>query len=124
MNNPLGLRLFSSTSNKTWTKLEQPLSAAKTSSKHTIANWVKWILGSLLTVLISFWRDKYWGNLQKIEGEAEVVMEELTQDIIHKVDALKQDLGDLKTLVRPLLIRLKTMNFKETTPQFLQRKQN
>ncbi|KAK9943223.1 hypothetical protein M0R45_008839 [Rubus argutus] len=163
MNNPLGLRLFSSTSNKTWTKLEQPLPAAKTSSKHTIANWAKWILGSLLTVLISFWRDKYWGNLQKIEGEAEVVMEEvenvaeiiervatvsekvsaqvadklpdhtklketallvervseiaaqdaqLTQDIIHKVDALKQDLGDLKTLVRPVVDKIENHEFQ------------
>ncbi|XP_062030264.1 uncharacterized protein LOC133746118 isoform X2 [Rosa rugosa] len=161
-NNPLGLRLFSSTNNKPWTKLEQPLPAT-TSSRHTISNWVRWILGSLLSILIPVWTHKYWGNLQKIEGEAEVVMEEvdnvakvvervatvaekvsadvadklptnhtrlkeialliervselaaqdaqLTQDFIHKVDALKQDLGDLKTLVEPVVDKIENYEF-------------
>ncbi|XP_061988795.1 uncharacterized protein LOC133707256 [Rosa rugosa] len=161
-NNPLGLRLFSSTNNKPWTKLEQPLPAT-TSSRRTIPNWVRWILGSLLSILIPVWTHKYWENLQMIEGEAEVVMEEvdnvakvvervatvaekvsadvadklptnhtrlkkialliervselaaqdaqLTQDFIHKVDSLKQDLGDLKTLVEPVVDKIENYEF-------------
>ncbi|KAM5575363.1 hypothetical protein ABKV19_014368 [Rosa sericea] len=162
-NNPLGLRLFSSTNNKPWTKLEQPLPAT-TSPRHTISNWVRWILGALLSILIPVWTHKYWGNLQKIEGEAEVVMEEvdnvakvvervatvaekvsadvadklptdhtrlkeialliervselaaqdarLTQDFIHKVDALKKDLGHLKTLVEPVVDKIENYEFQ------------
>ncbi|XP_050366264.1 uncharacterized protein LOC126784795 [Argentina anserina] len=116
---------------------------------------VRWILGSLMSILIPFWTHKYWRKLQMIEGEAEVVMEEvdnvakvvdrvatavekvsadladklpsghtklkqlalliervselaahdaqLTQEFIHKVDALKQDLRDLEKLVQPVV---------------------
>ncbi|XP_004292518.1 PREDICTED: uncharacterized protein LOC101310960 [Fragaria vesca subsp. vesca] len=160
-NNALGLRLFSSTSNKPCTKLEQPLPA--TTSRQTISTWVRWIFGSLLSILIPFWTHKYWRNLQMIEGEAEVVMEEvdnvakdvervatvaekvsadvaeklpthtklkqialliervselaaqdaqLTQQFIHKVDALKEDLEDLEKLVKPAVNKIENYEFQ------------
>lgn len=68
MNNPLGLRLFSSTNNKPWTKLEQPLPAATTSSKHTIPNWYVWIKISYSQLITPncdalFFENIYWSWL-------------------------------------------------------------
>ncbi|XP_031379506.1 uncharacterized protein LOC116194757 [Punica granatum] len=118
-------------------------------------SWARWLMGSLLTILLPFLKLKWGTKLQRIEGEAEVVMEEvekvaevvkkvatvaekvseevaegissdnsklkeaavwvervskatahdaqLTQDIIHKVDALEHDMNDFETVVEPII---------------------
>ncbi|KAL5854997.1 hypothetical protein ACOSQ3_004830 [Xanthoceras sorbifolium] len=112
--------------------------------------WARWVLGSLLTLFLPLWKQK-WDKLYKIEGEAEMVAEEiekiaeateklseeaadkipenhqklkdtalfiqrlskatahdaqLTLNIFHKVDELKEDLNDLETLVEPIVDKI------------------
>ncbi|KAJ6370287.1 hypothetical protein OIU76_028542 [Salix suchowensis] len=116
----------------------------------------KWILGSILSIILPFWKRKR-EELKRLEGEAEIIVEEvghvaevvekvaavaekvseevaevlpengklketallieqvskaaahdakLTQDIIHKVDALKHDIDDLKMMVDPVMEKI------------------
>ncbi|KAJ6420759.1 hypothetical protein OIU84_028174 [Salix udensis] len=89
--------------------------------------WAKWILGSILSIILPFWKRKR-EELKRLEGEAEIIVEEvghvaevvekskfqnaaahdakLTQDIIHKVDALKHDIDDLKMMVDPVMEKI------------------
>ncbi|BFG41211.1 hypothetical protein CerSpe_274850 [Prunus speciosa] len=147
---PQSLRLFS-TNSRPWTKRDTKVltggedkvqqSHHATSTRLTFAHWFKWMLGSILSLMLPFWAQN-WGKLKRIEGRAEIVMEEvenvaevvekvanvaekvsadvtelpdntklketvllveraskvaaqdaqLTQDLIHKVETLKQDL--------------------------------
>ncbi|CAL5213605.1 unnamed protein product [Lathyrus oleraceus] len=50
------------------------------------SSWVKWVLCSLFSFMIPFWRQK-WGKLQRIEEEAELVIEEVEKvaEVIEKV---------------------------------------
>ncbi|KAJ6372021.1 hypothetical protein OIU77_002360 [Salix suchowensis] len=116
----------------------------------------KWILGSILSIILPFWKRKR-EELKRLEGEAEIIVEEvgqvaevvekvaavaekvseevaevlpengklketallieqvskaavhdakLTQDFIHKVDALKHDIDDLKMMVDPVMEKI------------------
>ncbi|KAJ6289956.1 hypothetical protein OIU78_025805 [Salix suchowensis] len=118
--------------------------------------WAKWILGSVLSIFLPFWKRKR-EELKRLEGEAEIIVEEvghvaevvekvatvaekvseevaeglpengklketallieqvskaaahdakLTQDFIHKVDALKHDIDDLKMMVDPVMEKI------------------
>ncbi|KAJ6372020.1 hypothetical protein OIU77_002360 [Salix suchowensis] len=118
--------------------------------------WAKWILGSILSIILPFWKRKR-EELKRLEGEAEIIVEEvgqvaevvekvaavaekvseevaevlpengklketallieqvskaavhdakLTQDFIHKVDALKHDIDDLKMMVDPVMEKI------------------
>ncbi|KAJ6683584.1 hypothetical protein OIU85_007288 [Salix viminalis] len=118
--------------------------------------WAKWILGSILSIFLPFWKRKR-EELKRLEGEAEIIVEEvghvaevvekvatvaekvseevaeglpengklketallieqvskaaahdakLTQDFIHKVDALKHDIDDLKMMVDPVMEKI------------------
>ncbi|KAJ9174918.1 hypothetical protein P3X46_013513 [Hevea brasiliensis] len=40
------------------------------------ASWAKWMLGSMLSLILPFWKEK-WEKLKMIEGEAEIVGEEV-----------------------------------------------
>ncbi|KAI3439261.1 uncharacterized protein J3R85_004988 [Psidium guajava] len=48
--------------------------------------WVRWVTGSILSLLIPFWKLK-WDKLQQIEGEAEEVIEdaEILAEVVEKV---------------------------------------
>ncbi|CAK8578000.1 unnamed protein product [Lathyrus sativus] len=50
------------------------------------SSWVKWVLCSLVSFMIPFWRQN-WGKLQRIEEEAEIVIEEVEKvaEVIEKV---------------------------------------
>lgn len=37
--------------------------------------WAKWILGTILSILIPFWQE--WEKLRRIEGESEIIVEEV-----------------------------------------------
>uniref|UniRef100_A0A6N2L2T9 Uncharacterized protein n=1 Tax=Salix viminalis TaxID=40686 RepID=A0A6N2L2T9_SALVM len=121
--------------------------------------WAKWILGSILSIFLPFWKRKR-EELKRLEGtkvpnEAEIIVEgtvaevvekvatvaekvseevaeglpengklketallieqvskaaahdaKLTQDFIHKVDALKHDIDDLKMMVDPVMEKI------------------
>ncbi|XP_024980629.1 uncharacterized protein LOC112517436 [Cynara cardunculus var. scolymus] len=121
----------------------------------SIFSWVKWVLGSMLPLLFSFWKQK-WDNMLKLEGKVEEVVKEaeevaevvekvastteklsaevaeklqkgqmkeialevehvssvaakdaqMTQDFIHKVGDLKQDLKNLETMVEPVIDKI------------------
>ncbi|KAH0977055.1 hypothetical protein GBA52_026774 [Prunus armeniaca] len=162
---PQSLRLFS-TNSRPWIKLDTKVlnggedkvqqSHQATSTRLNFAHWFKWMLGSILSLMLPFWAQN-WGKLKRIEGKAEIVMEEvetvaevvekvanvaekvsadvadelpdnsklketvllveraskvaaqdaqLTQDLIHKVEILKQDLGDLETLAEPVVEKI------------------
>ncbi|KAF3435057.1 hypothetical protein FNV43_RR22144 [Rhamnella rubrinervis] len=54
--------------------------------KHTFLCWARWVLGSVLTVLLPFWKNE-WTKLQRIEGTVEMVVEEVENvaEVVEKV---------------------------------------
>ncbi|KAI3774602.1 hypothetical protein L1987_49161 [Smallanthus sonchifolius] len=120
-----------------------------------IFSWIKWILGSMLPLVFSFWKQKY-DSILKLEGKVEGVVNEaeevaevvekvastteklsgevakkldngelkeivlmvehvsdviatdarMTQDFIHKVGDVKQDLRDLEAMVEPVVDKI------------------
>lgn len=127
--------------------------------RRNMLSWVKWVLGSMLPLMFSIWKQK-WYNLLKLEGKVEEVVKEaeevaevvekvaseteklsaevaekldngelkqvaqmvehvssviakdaqMTEDFIHKVGDLKQDLTDLETMVEPVIDKIKHKN--------------
>ncbi|KAK4784023.1 hypothetical protein SAY86_018391 [Trapa natans] len=123
--------------------------------KFSFPAWTRWMIGSLLTLLLPFLKVRWGSKLERIQGEAEIVVEEvekvaemvekvatvaekvseeaaesiqdensklkeaamwvekaskeaahdaqLTQDLIHKVEAIEQDMGDLEGMVEPII---------------------
>ncbi|XP_022858459.1 uncharacterized protein LOC111379334 [Olea europaea var. sylvestris] len=135
-------------------QLVQPPSPAPSNS--SFSNWVKWLLGSVLPLLLSLWKTN-WNGFWSLEGKAEKVVEEVedvaeviekvattadktlatvadwlpdesklkeaalmaenvssitakdalcAQNLIHKVEDLKQDLEDLETMVEPVVRKI------------------
>ncbi|KAJ0011089.1 hypothetical protein Pint_33396 [Pistacia integerrima] len=164
MHQTQGLHLISNGNSGAWRKLDanmlkddidkvKPAPATPPPPRFNFALWAKWILGSILSLLLPFWKQK-WEKLQKIEGGAEMVVEgienvaevvekvadkvstqmadklhdntklqeaallvervskataqdaELTINFIHKVNALKEDLDDLETMVEPIVDKI------------------
>ncbi|GAB2218038.1 hypothetical protein Droror1_Dr00001254 [Drosera rotundifolia] len=115
--------------------------------------WARWLLGSVFSLVLSFWMPK-WGTLLQIGGEAEIVMQEvekvaeavekvatmaekvsadiaqqlpdddkfkaaaliaehvleetandarIVEQIIHKVDEVKQDVEDIGKMAEPVI---------------------
>ncbi|XP_024933501.3 uncharacterized protein LOC107427618 isoform X1 [Ziziphus jujuba] len=54
--------------------------------QNNILYWARWVLGSILTLLLPFWK-QYWGKLQRIEGKVEMVAEEVESvaEVVEKV---------------------------------------
>ncbi|CAJ1936104.1 unnamed protein product [Sphenostylis stenocarpa] len=135
---------------------EAPAPASKSFS---FSYWLRWVLGMVLSLLLPFWKP-YWKQLQRIEGEAEFVVEEaeavakvvekvatvaekvsedvaemlpedgklrkaalvveraskevahdaqLTEQFIHKVEELKNDLDDIEAFVEPVIDKIVKM---------------
>ncbi|KAG2409969.1 uncharacterized protein HKW66_Vig0006340 [Vigna angularis] len=157
------LQFYSTNSNNTSTNAKgindeqvqpEPAAPAHASKSFAFSYW--WILGMTLSVLLPFWKP-YWEKLQRIEGEAEFVIEEaeavakvvekvasvaekvsedvaemlpedgklrkatlvvehaskeaahdaqLTQQFIHKVEELKNDLDDIQAFVEPVIDKI------------------
>ncbi|KAK2383514.1 hypothetical protein QL285_070955 [Trifolium repens] len=59
---------------------------APASKISAFSSWVKWVLCSFLSIMLPFW-SQYWGKLQRIEGEAEIVIEgvEKVAEVVEKV---------------------------------------
>ncbi|XP_009621475.1 uncharacterized protein [Nicotiana tomentosiformis] len=47
-------------------------------SKPSLFAWTKWILGSIISIFLPFWKDK-WDNFRRIEGEVEKVAKEVEE---------------------------------------------
>ncbi|KAK4340045.1 hypothetical protein RND71_041507 [Anisodus tanguticus] len=45
-------------------------------SKPNLFAWAKWLLGSILSIFLPFWKEK-WDSFQRIKGEVEKVAEEV-----------------------------------------------
>lgn len=121
-----------------------------------IFSWVKWVLGSILPLMFSFWKQN-WDSMLKLEGKVEEVTKEveevaevvekvasttekisaevaekldngelkqvalmvehastiiandarITEEFIHKVADLKQDITDLENMVEPVIDKTK-----------------
>ncbi|KAJ6370288.1 hypothetical protein OIU76_028542 [Salix suchowensis] len=158
-----GLQLIVASSNK-WRQSHFNMTKSDKAVPPPVSNppgsnfptWAKWILGSILSIILPFWKRKR-EELKRLEGEAEIIVEEvghvaevvekvaavaekvseevaevlpengklketallieqvskaaahdakLTQDIIHKVDALKHDIDDLKMMVDPVMEKI------------------
>ncbi|KAB1206823.1 hypothetical protein CJ030_MR7G008261 [Morella rubra] len=85
MNGSSEFQLFS-TNSKTNTKLESHATNHGKSNVHRPApdrtklifpHWAKWVLGSVLTLSLPWWKQDYWRKLRMIEGETELVVEEV-----------------------------------------------
>lgn len=75
-----------------------------------IFTWIKWVLGSIIPLTFSFWKQK-WNNMLKLEGKVEEVVTEAEEvaEVIEKVAskteklsaevAEKLDNGELKQVV-------------------------
>ncbi|PNX79562.1 hypothetical protein L195_g035548 [Trifolium pratense] len=59
------------------------------------SSWVKWVLCSLLSFMLPFW-SQYWGKLQRIEGEAEIVIEgvEKVAEVVEKVANVAEKISE------------------------------
>ncbi|KAK3185102.1 hypothetical protein Dsin_032388 [Dipteronia sinensis] len=57
--------------------------------------WARWILGSLLTLFLPLWKQKL-NQFQKIEGEAEMVVEEVEKiaEVVEKVASAAEKLSE------------------------------
>ncbi|XP_014516104.1 uncharacterized protein LOC106773860 [Vigna radiata var. radiata] len=159
------LQFYSTNTNNTSTNAKgikdekiqpEPAAPAHASKTFSFSYWLRWILGMTLSVLLPFWKP-YWKKLQRIEGEAEFVIEEaeavakvvekvakvaekvsedvaemlpedgklrkatlvvehaskeaahdaqLTQQFIHKVEELKNDLDDIQAFVEPVIDKI------------------
>ncbi|GKV35433.1 hypothetical protein SLEP1_g43696 [Rubroshorea leprosula] len=160
-----GLQLFSAYRSGMWSKKDNKVNvgAAEGSGpppppapRFNFPIWARWILGSLLTFLLPFWKQK-WAKWRRIEKEAEMVVggveiaaevvekvatatekasekvaanlsddsklkeaallvervsketakdARLTEDIIHKVEAIKKDATDLEKFVEPIVHKI------------------
>ncbi|XP_057422445.1 uncharacterized protein LOC130716254 [Lotus japonicus] len=155
------MQLFSTNSNKSTNANSCGVKNAKVqpegpaSTMFTFPSWLRWVLGSVLSLVLPFW--KYWQKFQMIEEEAEVVVEEVeevakvvekvamvaekvsedvaemfpkdsnlhnaalvlerasehaahgaqqTEEFIHKVEELKNDLDGLESFVEPVIEKI------------------
>ncbi|MED6106572.1 hypothetical protein PIB30_005556 [Stylosanthes scabra] len=95
------LRFFStntntktSTSNGSKDVKVQPQSPS-TSIFVSFPHWLKWLLGSVLGLLLPVWKN-YWGKLERIEGEAEIVAEEfeVVASVVEKVATVAEKVSE------------------------------
>ncbi|KAL1327007.1 hypothetical protein HN51_037113 [Arachis hypogaea] len=58
-------------------------------------HWLRWLLGSVLGLLLPFWKI-YWGKLERIEGEAEIVAEEVeaVASVVEKVATVAEKVSE------------------------------
>ncbi|XP_061355526.1 uncharacterized protein LOC133300054 [Gastrolobium bilobum] len=67
---------------------------APASTIFTFPHWLRWVLGSVLSLVLPFW--KYVEKLQRIEGEAEVVVEEVEKvaEVVQKVATVAEKVSE------------------------------
>ncbi|KAM1030564.1 hypothetical protein EV1_034049 [Malus domestica] len=100
-----GLR-YLSVNSKPWTKLDtkmvnsgkekaQQLQPAATPTRLGIGQWVKWILGSILALILPLWTQN-WGKLKRIEREAEMVVEEVEKvaEVVERVATVAEKVSE------------------------------
>ncbi|KAJ6866323.1 hypothetical protein NC652_037781 [Populus alba x Populus x berolinensis] len=65
-------------------------------------NWAKWILGSILSVFLPFWKQKR-EELKRMEGEAEIIVDEVEHvaEEIEKVAAVAEKVSEAVAEVLP-----------------------
>ncbi|XP_059311266.1 uncharacterized protein LOC132062790 [Lycium ferocissimum] len=80
-----GLRLISSGEYQIPNKTDQVKNEANkvppeepAPSKPNLFAWAKWLLGSIISIFLPFWKEK-WDSFRRIEGEVEKVAEEVEE---------------------------------------------
>ncbi|GMI74657.1 hypothetical protein HRI_001135000 [Hibiscus trionum] len=107
VNNNQGLRFISNNMGE-WRKLDADIGSKKDervkdsspdagsggSSKFKFSPWARWLLGSVLSFLLPFWKSK-WAYLKRMEGEAEVVVEvaENAAQVVEKVATVAENMS-------------------------------
>ncbi|CAI9287036.1 unnamed protein product [Lactuca saligna] len=72
----------------------QVLSSDPDSPKPSIFYWVKWVLGTILPLLFSSWKQK-WDNMLKLEDKLEEVVKEVEEvaEVVEKVASTTEKLS-------------------------------
>ncbi|KAJ0884067.1 hypothetical protein HanPSC8_Chr10g0429091 [Helianthus annuus] len=54
--------------------------------RDNLFSWIKWVLGSMLPIMFSFWKQK-WDSMLKLEGKVEGVVKEVEEvaEVVEKV---------------------------------------
>ncbi|CAD5318467.1 unnamed protein product [Arabidopsis thaliana] len=149
LSNPLNAgRYFSNVSN------DSKMQPSPPNQWFNFPSWGRWVIGSTISLVLSFWNNERIQKLKRIEGEAELVVEgveavaemvekvatatdemaeemaeklpeknklkqvalvlehisevaaheaHLTQDFLHKVEKVTQDIDDLEAMIKPLI---------------------
>ncbi|CAL1352600.1 unnamed protein product [Linum trigynum] len=71
-----------------------PPSRPPPSPRYGFSGWAKWLLGTILTVVLPFWKQK-WERLKTIEGEAEIVAEQVESvaEIVEQVATVAENVS-------------------------------
>ncbi|CAK7328503.1 unnamed protein product [Dovyalis caffra] len=58
-------------------------------------HWARWALGSILSILLPFWKQK-WEKLKRLEGEVEIIAEEVDQvaEVVEKVATVAEEVSE------------------------------
>ncbi|XP_042490673.1 uncharacterized protein LOC122070556 [Macadamia integrifolia] len=74
---------------------QPPAPVPHPSPKPTFPTWVKWVLGSVLTIILPFWKQK-WEKLKAIEGAMEVAVEEVEEvaEAVEKVADMAEKVSE------------------------------
>ncbi|KAF5786727.1 hypothetical protein HanRHA438_Chr10g0456791 [Helianthus annuus] len=62
--------------------------------RDNLFSWVKWVLGSMLPIMFSFWKQK-WDSMLKLEGKVEGVVKEVEEvaEVVEKVASKTEKLS-------------------------------
>lgn len=94
-----GLQFFSTKSNTSTNanriKNDEIQPEAPASKFFAFSSWVKWIVCSLLSFMLPLWSQS-WGKLERIEGEAEIVIEgvEKVAEVVEKVATVAEKVSE------------------------------
>ncbi|KAK7319455.1 hypothetical protein RJT34_04176 [Clitoria ternatea] len=92
---PPGMQLFSTNAKGTQSVNVHPEAPAPACKIFTFPYWLRWVLGTVLSFLLPFWKHNF-EKLQRIEGEAEIVVEEVEKvaKVVEKVATVAEKVSE------------------------------
>ncbi|KAJ0241814.1 Uncharacterized protein HA466_0211770 [Hirschfeldia incana] len=74
-----------------------------------IPSWGRWVIGSAISVVLSFWNNNRMQKLKRIKGEAELVVEgmEAVAEMVEKVATATEDMAEVMEKNLPEQSKLK-----------------
>ncbi|CAH8387933.1 unnamed protein product [Eruca vesicaria subsp. sativa] len=98
-------------------KLSNPVNAGKYSKMQSspsnpwfnLPSWGRWLIGSAIPVVLSFWNNNRMQKLKRIKGEAELVVEgmEAVAEMVEKVATATEDMAEVMEKNLPEQSKLK-----------------